>query len=258
MQVKLISHTAQPEQVVAAAAKLCYSDTGAMTLMEGLTEEKAGSFVEMLSNIGHESPIEHASFTFAVEGVSRSLLAQITRHRLASFSVQSQRYVKLTSFEYITPPEISADPETLSVFEETVQTCVEAYRNLSELLEDRHYQDFLSQGIEEKEARRRAEKKAIEDARFVLPNASETKMVITMNARELLHFFRLRCCNRAQWEIRALAKAMLAEVYPVAPHIFAKAGPSCVSGSCPEGKMTCGHAADVREEYRILKEQADA
>ena len=108
MQVKLISHTAQPEQVVAAAAKLCYSDTGAMTLMEGLTEEKAGSFVEMLSNIGHESPIEHASFTFAVEGVSRSLLAQITRHRLASFSVQSQRYVKLTHFEYVTPPEIEA------------------------------------------------------------------------------------------------------------------------------------------------------
>ena len=258
MQVKLISHTAAPEQVVAAAAKLCYSDTGAMTLMEGLTEEKAGSFVEMLSNIGHESPIEHASFTFAVEGVSRSLLAQITRHRLASFSVQSQRYVKLTDFEYITPPEISADALALSLFEETMQTCVDAYRKLTELLEERHYQDFRKQGLEEKEARKKAEKKAIEDARFVLPNASETKMVITMNARELLHFFRLRCCSRAQWEIRALAKAMLAEVYPVAPHIFANAGPSCVNGVCPEGKMTCGHAAEVRAEYRALKEQGNA
>lgn len=255
MQVKLISHTAQPEQVVAAAAKLCYSDTGAMTLMEGLTEEKAGSFVEMLSNIGHESPIEHASFTFAVEGVSRSLLAQITRHRLASFSVQSQRYVKLTHFEYITPPEIAADPETLSLYDQTVQACVDAYRRLSEMLEERHCQTFLAQGLDEKEARRKAEKKAIEDARFVLPNASETKMVITMNARELLHFFRLRCCSRAQWEIRALAKAMLAEVYPVAPHIFANAGPSCVCGACPEGKMTCGKAAEVREEYKTLKSQ---
>ena len=258
MQVKLISHTAQPEAVVAAAAKLCYSDTGAMTLMEGMTPESAGSFVEMLSNIGHESPIEHASFTFAVEGVSRSLLAQITRHRLASFSVQSQRYVKLNHFAYITPPEIAADPAALSLFEDTMQACVEAYRKLSELLEERHYQDFLAQGISEKEARRKAEKKAIEDARFVLPNASETKMVITMNARELLHFFRLRCCNRAQWEIRALARAMLAEVYPVAPHIFANAGPSCVSGACPEGKMTCGQAAGVREAYQTLKEAAHA
>lgn len=253
MNVRLIAHTAAPEKVVAAAAKLCYSDTGAMALMDGMTDERAESFVEMLSTIGHESPIEHASFTFAIEGVSRSLLAQITRHRLASFSVQSQRYVKLSSFDYITPPEIAADPEALSLYEETIQTCVEAYRKLSDMLEDRHYADFLAQGLPEKEARKKAEKKAIEDARFVLPNASETKMVMTMNARELLHFFRLRCCNRAQWEIRALAKAMAAEVYPVAPALFAKAGPSCLSGACPEGKMSCGKMEEVRAEYEALK-----
>lgn len=253
MNVRLIAHTAAPEKVVAAAAKLCYSDTGAMALMDGMTDERAESFVEMLSTIGHESPIEHASFTFAIEGVSRSLLAQITRHRLASFSVQSQRYVKLSSFDYITPPEIAADPETLSLYEETIQTCVEAYRKLSDMLEDRHYADFLAQGLPEKEARKKAEKKAIEDARFVLPNASETKMVMTMNARELLHFFRLRCCNRAQWEIRALAKAMAAEVYPVAPALFVKAGPSCLSGACPEGKMSCGKMEEVRAEYEALK-----
>ncbi|MCR5718494.1 MAG: FAD-dependent thymidylate synthase [Oscillospiraceae bacterium] len=252
MKVKLIAHTAAPEQVVAAAAKLCYSDTGAMELMDGLTEESAGRFVEMLGKIGHESPIEHASFTFAAEGVSRSLLAQITRHRLASFSVQSQRYVRLTHFEYITPPEIQADPQALALYDETVQSCVDAYRKLSEMLEARHYADFLAQGFDEKEAHRRAEKKAIEDARFVLPNASETKMVITMNARELLHFFRLRCCNRAQWEIRELATAMLREVYPVAPSLFAKAGPACVKGVCPEGKMSCGHAAEVRAEFEKL------
>lgn len=258
MNVKLIAHTAEAEKVVAAAAKLCYSNTGAMDLMEGLTDEKAGSFVEMLANIGHESPIEHASFTFAIEGVSRSLLAQITRHRLASFSVQSQRYVKLTDFEYITPPEIAADPAALALYRETMDTCVDSYRRLTELLETRHKADFLAQGLDEKEAAKRAEKKAIEDARFVLPNASETKMVMTMNARELLHFFRLRCCNRAQWEIRELAKAMVAEVYPISPALFAKAGPACVCGSCPEGRMSCGKMNEVRETYRALKEQSHA
>ena len=253
MKVKLIAHTVLPDKVVAAAAKLCYSESNAIDLMDGLTDEKAESFVEMLGTIGHQSPIEHASFTFAIEGVSRSLLAQITRHRLASFSVQSQRYVKLKHFEYITPPEISADPDALKLYDETMQTCVTAYQQLAEMLETRHYFDFLAQGIPEKEARRKAEKKAIEDARFVLPNASETKMVVTMNARELLHFFRLRCCHRAQWEIRALAKAMLKEVYPVSPGLFVNAGPACCSGVCPEGKMTCGNAAEVRAEYQAIK-----
>ena len=255
MRVKLIAHTVMPEKVVAAAAKLCYSESNAMELMDGLTDEKAESFVEMLGTIGHESPIEHASFTFAIEGVSRSLLAQITRHRLASFSVQSQRYVQLKHFEYVTPPEIAADPETSALYEQTIQTCVEAYQKLTELLEARHYQDFLNQGLTEKEAGRRAEKKAIEDARFVLPNASETKIVMTMNARELLHFFKLRCCNRAQWEIRELAKAMVEEVYPVSPALFVNAGPSCCSGVCPEGKMTCGKAAEIRAEYKAIKEK---
>lgn len=258
MNVKLIAYTAAPDKVVAAAAKLCYSDTGAMDLMEGMTDEKAQSFVEMLGTMGHQSPIEHASFTFAIEGVSRSLLAQITRHRLASFSVQSQRYVKLRDFDYITPPEIAADPQTLTLFDKTVQTCVEAYQKLADMLEAGHYAALTAQGVPEHEARRQAEKKAIEDARFVLPNASETKMVMTMNARELLHFFQLRCCSRAQWEIRALAKAMLKEVYPISPALFVNAGPSCIAGSCPEGRMSCGNAAAVREEYRLLKEQTNA
>ena len=256
MNVQLIAHTVMPEKVVAAAAKLCYSDTGAMDLMEGLTDEKAQQFVEMLAGLGHESPIEHASFTFAVEGVSRSLLAQITRHRLASFSVQSQRYVKLTQFAYVTPPEIACDAQALALYDKTMADCVEAYRKLADMLEQRHYRDFLAQGMSEKQARQKAEKKAIEDARFVLPNASETKLVMTMNARELLHFFRLRCCSRAQWEIRDLARAMVQAVYPVSPALFAKAGPSCVAGPCPEGKMTCGRAEAVRAEYAALKARA--
>lgn len=253
MNVKLIAHTVEPDKVVAAAAKLCYSHTGAMDLMEDLDDKQAENFVEMLGRIGHESPIEHANFTFAIEGVSRSLLAQITRHRLASFSVQSQRYVKLKNFVYITPPEIASIPEALQLYQETMQACVKSYQELAEILEKKHYANFLAQGFSEKESKRKAEKKAIEDARFVLPNASETKMVMTMNARELLHFFKLRCCNRAQWEIRELAKAMVKEVYPVSKALFANAGPACCTGACPEGKMTCGKCQAVQQEYAELK-----
>ncbi len=253
MHVTLIACTPMPEKTVAAAAKLCYSDTDAMHLMDGMDDKAAGDFVKMLASFGHESPIEHVSFTFGIEGVSRSLLAQITRHRLASFSVQSQRYVKQEKFEYITPPEITADPETAEVFADAMQDSLNAYNRLADMLEERHYQTFLAQGMPEKTARSKAEKKAIEDARFVLPNACETKMVMTMNARSLLNFFRMRCCNRAQWEIRALAKEMLRLCYAQAPTIFDKAGPSCCAGGCPEGKMTCGHCEEIRREYAALK-----
>ena len=213
MTVRLIAHTPEPEKVVAAAAKLCYSDAHITDLLDGLDEEKTARFLTMLSDLGHASPIEHASFTFGIEGVSRTLLAQITRHRIASFSVQSQRYVRLDDFRYVIPPEIEAIPEAKAAFIESMN----------------------------------------EDARFVLPNACETKMVVTMNARSLQNFFHLRCCSRAQWEIRALAEEMLRLVYPVAPHLFAKAGPACVSGPCPEGKMCCGRTAEVRARYAALK-----
>ncbi len=256
MQVTLITCTPFPEKTVAAAAKLCYSDTGAMDLMDGMDDAGAERFVRMLASYGHESPIEHVSFTFGIEGVSRSLLAQITRHRIASFSVQSQRYVKQTHFEYITPPEIAADADTLAVYEQAMQDSVDAYNRLADMLEARHRKAFLEQGLSEKEARAKAEKKAIEDARFVLPNACETKMVMTMNARSLLNFFRMRCCNRAQWEIRELAREMLRLCYAKAPTIFEKAGPACCAGSCPEGKMTCGKCAEVRLAYEELKKEA--
>ncbi|MBR2914048.1 MAG: FAD-dependent thymidylate synthase [Oscillospiraceae bacterium] len=254
MHVTLITCTPNPEKTVAAAAKLCYSDTDAMHLMDGMSDEDAGNFVKMLASYGHESPIEHVSFTFGIEGVSRALLAQITRHRIASFSVQSQRYVKQEHFEYITPPEIAADAETAKVYADAMQYSVDAYNRLADMLEERHYQEFLKEGVPEKTARSRAEKKAIEDARFVLPNACETKMVMTMNARSLLNFFRMRCCNRAQWEIRALAREMFRLCYEQAPTIFAKAGPSCCAGPCPEGKMTCGKCEEVRREYAEIKE----
>ena len=239
MTVRLIAHTPEPEKVVAAAAKLCYSDAHITDLLDGLDEEKTARFLTMLSDLGHASPIEHASFTFGIEGVSRTLLAQITRHRIASFSVQSQRYVRLDDFRYVIPPEIEAIPEAKAAFIESMNEDAKRYLDLAHKLE--------------KQARAKASKQANEDARFVLPNACETKMVVTMNARSLQNFFHLRCCSRAQWEIRQLAEEMLRLVYPVAPHIFRTAGPACVSGPCPEGKMCCGRTAEVRAQYAALK-----
>lgn len=251
--VTLISHTPDPEKTVAAAAKLCYSQTGVIGILDGLTEEKTAAFTRMLADMGHESPLEHASFTFGIEGVSRALLAQITRHRIASYSVQSQRYVRNGSFEYVTPPEIENVPEAIELFKEAMQKDQEYYDKLTEILMEKHQKDFLAQGMDEKAARKAAEKKSIEDARFVLPNACETKMVVTMNARSLLNFFHHRCCNRAQWEIREVANQMLRLVSAVAPNLFAAAGPSCVAGPCPEGQMTCKQAAQMREFYKNLK-----
>ena len=254
-KVTLITHTPNPEMIIAAAAKLCYSSSSIDTLMDKLTEEKAAEFVEMLAGMGHQSPIEHVSFTFGIEGVSRSLLAQITRHRIASFSVQSQRYVREKAFSFVTPPEIEADAQAKALFLEAMDHAIASYDALADLLKEKHTATLLAQGVEEKAARRQAEKMAIEDARFVLPNAADTNMIVSMNARELLHFFRQRCCNRAQWEIRAVAREMLRLVAQVAPTLFVAAGPACVSGPCPEGRMSYGRMEEVQEEYRRLKEE---
>ncbi|MBQ7725763.1 MAG: FAD-dependent thymidylate synthase [Clostridia bacterium] len=251
--VVLLAHTPNPEHTVAAAAKLCYSSSEITQLHRDLTDEKAAAFVEMLSEIGHESPIEHASFTFGIGGVSRSLLAQITRHRMASFSVKSQRYVREGSFAYVTPPEIEAVPEAKAIYEEIMAEDQRRYDRLTEILKARHRETFIKEGKDEKTADRLAEKKAIEDARFVLPNSCETQMVMTMNARSLMNFFKIRCCRRAQWEIQDVANQMLALVVKVAPELFKNAGPSCLRGACGEGKMSCGKADQVRAFYRELK-----
>lgn len=251
--VTLLAHTPNPEKTVASAAKLCYSSSNIMDLYDGLTDEKAADFVEMLSEIGHESPVEHASFTFGIEGVSRAFLAQITRHRLASYSVKSQRYVKEGAFEFVTPPEVANDAVALEAYNESMRLAQEAYDKIAELLTTKHTATFISEGKDEKTAARLASKKAIEDARFVLPNACETKMVVTMNARSLLNFFRHRCCNRAQWEIQSVANQMLALVKQVAPELFKKAGPPCLNGPCPEGKMSCGKAKEIKKFYEDMK-----
>lgn len=255
MLVNLIAHTDNPEKTIAAAAKLCYSDAHIDTLLEGLTPEKTAAFLQRLADVGHASPIEHASFTFGIEGVSRTFLAQVTRHRIASFSVQSQRYVRLEDFKYVIPPEIAAIPAAKAQFIDAMNTDAQKYLELVKTLENAHTEHWMSEGLDEKAARAKAAKQANEDARFVLPNACETKMVMTMNCRSLNNFFNLRCCNRAQWEIRAVAEEMYKLVLPLAPHIFAGAGPRCLVGPCPEGRMCCGGQAAVRAKYEKIKQE---
>lgn len=253
MNVTLIAHTPEPEKLIAAAAKLCYSDTGATNLMDNLTDEKASDFVNMLSSIGHESPLEHASFTFAIEGISRACSHQLVRHRIASYSQKSQRYVNENGFDFIIPPEIEAVPEAKAEFEKQMKSVTEGYERLADILTEKHTERLIAQGLPEKEATSKARKIANEDARFVLPNACETKIVVTMNVRSLFNFFKHRCCNRAQWEIRELAIEMYKLCYEAAPAVFGKAGPSCCVGACKEGKMSCGNAAEVRSYFENLR-----
>lgn len=217
MHVELLYHTPDPERAIATAARLCYAPVGAAELMETMPEERVRSVLTTIMSSGHFSTLEHASYTFAIDGVSRALTHQLVRHRIASFNQQSQRYVKFTDGVAVVKPEsVAASPEKEAVFDEAIEACVTAYRKL------------LDAGV------------PAEDARYLLPNAAESKIVVTMNVRELLHFFSLRCCNRAQWEIRDMAHRMLELARPTAPFVFADAGAPCVRGACPEGKMTCG------------------
>lgn len=249
MKVELITHTPDPEKIVSAAAKLCYSNVGTSEILEGLTEDKVEKFIDKLASLGHESPIEHVSFSFAVEGVSRALTHQLVRHRLASYSQQSQRYVKIEEFEYIMPPAIASNEKAKTIFTEAMASDQTSYEALVVTLEQEYYNKYLVEGLSDKKSKRMAEKKAIEDARYVFPNACETKVIFTMNARSLMHFFKHRCCSRAQWEIREMADRMLKAVKEVSPTLFKYGGPNCVGGPCPEGQMTCGRVAEMRAHY---------
>lgn len=237
MKVKLLTHTPNPEKVVAMAAKLCYSPVGVEQLEEKLTDEQISRFVNNLVSIGHESPLEHISFTFAIEGISRSLSHQLVRHRIASYSQQSQRYVKEgDNFEFIMP----------SIIDEMGSLAHNEYSKDMQIIHDIYlkWQKEIQCWVESTNYPTygmTAEKVANENARYVLPNACETKIVVTMNARSLYNFFTHRLCNRAQEEIRELAELMLVECRKVAPIIFENAGASCERGKCTEGKMNCGH-----------------
>jgi thymidylate synthase (FAD) len=230
MKVALCQHTPDPEMTVALAARLCYSPAAIDELKDKLSSTDIRTFLEKIMLLGHRSVLEHASFTFGIDGISRATSHQLVRHRIASFSQQSQRYVsQKENFAAVIPPTIAGRPELLARFEAELTALHQVYA------------DMVAAGIPP------------EDARYILPNATETKILVTMNARELLHFFELRCCERAQWEIRAMALEMLKLVKAVAPIIFRDAGPGCLTGPCPEGSLTCGKAKEVREYFRGMQ-----
>lgn len=246
MKVRLITHTPDPERVIATAAKLCYSSSDIESLMEGLTPEKAEMFLNMLFSLGHESPIEHVTFTFAIEGISRACSHQLVRHRIASYSQKSQRYVDETQFDYVIPDSIKNNAVARDVYDTLMSSIQLGYDTIRKTL----IKDFVNDGMDEKAA----EKKANEDSRMVLPNACQTSIIVTMNVRSLFNFFKLRCCNRAQWEIRELAIEMYKLCENVSPDIFRHAGPSCaVTGKCSEGKMSCGKAEEVRDRFENIR-----
>ncbi len=269
IKVNLISHTPSPEKTIAAAAKLCYSKSSIDDIMNDLTEEKIASFVDMLATIGHESPIEHVSFTFGVEGISRACSHQLVRHRIASYSQQSQRYVDGDSFEFVTPPEILSDEYALKEYNYALDLQKEAYKKIrnalilkqikevlkvSEISDEKTFiENYKSQN---KKMYSAFEKKANEDARFILPNACTTSIVITMNARSLMNFFSHRCCNRAQWEIRDMAIKMYKLCYEIAPNLFKLAGPPCTRKiGCTEGVMSCKKQKEVNEYFNNIRKK---
>ena len=231
LAVTLLAHTPDPDRAVAAAGRLCYAPVSAAQLTETMSDDDVARLVRGLVASGHHSALEHASFTFAVDGVSRACTHQLVRHRMASYNQQSQRYVNFSAGDgFVMPPAIAADATAAQVFLRAMDQAREAYDRLVEL--------GLADG--------RTRESVQEDARFVLPNAAETKIVVTMNGRELRHFFTVRCCNRAQWEIRALAWELRQQVKTLAPALFHKSGPGCLYGACPEGRMTCGTPYDPK------------
>ncbi len=230
MKVTLIHHTPNPEQAVALAARLCYSAVSIEGLQERLSGSDIEGFLGKILRLGHLSVLEHASFTFGIEGISRVTTHQLVRHRIASFSQQSQRYVSHREmFDVVVPPTVGKNPLMAERFLDQVREI------------HRLYGEMVEAGI------------PAEDARYLLPNATETKIIVTMNARELLHFFQLRCCERAQWEIREMAIGMLRLARRAAPAIFRNAGPGCLGGRCPEGDMTCGRMAEVRSFFESVQ-----
>lgn len=228
MHTILLAHTPNPDELVAAAARICYRDVTAEELLRGEEQNLSRKLIAELFASGHTSTFEHVSFTFGVDGLSRVASHQLVRHRLASFSQQSQRYVKMTPDPeaVVVPPNVKANPEALSLYQNAVRAAQEAYAAL------------IAMGVPK------------EDARFILPHGHSTRLVLTMNARELHHFFRLRLCRRAQWEIRELARQMLKLCRDKAPVLFGKAGPSCIFGECGEARC-CGKPFNDMEELLL-------
>ena len=293
--VMLLTYTQEPVKTVAAAAKLCYSNADPMTIFDGLDDAAAEKFVDMLSGFGHASPFEHANFTFVINNFSRVTLAQITRHRIASYSIRSQRYVdNKANFKPIVPDAIFNSPTAFDIYDKALDTILDAYKDMETqigiqyfAIAIKEYQSKSTENMEKilkiakdfdidtishapvltqeialaiwnnsgianeeenkemlkllKDMKVKVRRHAGEDCRYIFPNGANTAGIITMNARELNNFFNLRCCNRAQWEIRDIAWKMRDEVMNVAPALFKNSGPACLHDKCSEGAMTCGN-----------------
>lgn len=245
LNVVLLRYTPKPEETIALAGRLCYSPVGVPELQQEMSDDEKHKLLKLLLRSGHHSPLEHASFTFAIEGISRACSHQLVRHRIASYSQQSQRYVSAEDFQYVIPPVIAGDEESKRLFEDEMNRAAAAYRHQVESL--------LARG--------RTKEQAQEDARFLLPNAAETKIVVTMNARELIHTSNVRLCNRAQWEIRRVFRRMKALVADAAPTIEAYMASKCDErflGYCPEGRMSCGKMPLKEDVLKGVAAQAEA
>lgn len=183
--VRLLEITSNAEKLIAKAYGIC-TNKGEIPVKN----------IKKWMGLGHLTPVEHASATFEIAGISRSCSHQLVRHRLASISQQSQRYVEMSDPKWIIPFSILANKEAVSVWIKTIEQLKEAYYKMLQL------------GIKK------------EDARFLLPNAAETSMIWTANFRELRHVFQLRISPHAQWEIRDLCVRILALVHPISPNVF--------------------------------------
>lgn len=268
LTVELIEHTPDPEKVIATAAKLCYSPSNIKDLMEKQTPEAVESFLNRLMSMGHESPIEHVSFTFAIEGVSRITEIQLVRHRIASYSIQSGRYVNRSNPEFVTPPSIKKSKVANERYEKIVKESIEAYNDLFLILMLRKmgYSDNQIENMDidwriklvsgfqntNKKSYQIFEKEAIQDARYAHLQSLSTRIVVTMNARSLINFFNHRCCMRAQWEIRQMAQIMLKKCKQIAPTLFKNSGPKCLYDKCPEGNLTCGKSKEIKKLFDNL------
>lgn len=273
MKVTVLSSTAEFEQNIVRGAKLCYSSADIEALRDKVTPEEAEKFLNMILGLGHGSVLEHSTITFGIEGVSRALTHQLVRHRIASYSQKSQRYVKEAQFEYVVPKDIENNDFARELYIDLMEQIQLTYDMITqELLVDYindyinehkdhpfleepiadilNVKDFLARFKEiDKKTYLALEKKAIENARYVLPNATETKIQMTINVRALFNFFKERLCERAQDEIRELAWLMWLACMKISPTIFKHAVPSCVHGKCKEGKMSCGKAKEYKEKY---------
>ena len=276
LKVTLLNHTPKPEKLIAAAAKLCYSKSDIKHLYENQTPEKVETFINKLILLHHESPLEHISFSFGIEGISRSLTHQLVRHRIASYSQKSQRYVSENQFQYVIPDQIKDNYSTNKIYNDLMENIQEQYNNMFNILMfekikdtknindwDKYTELFNNKEIniinvinEFKEYNKKLysqyEKSIIEDVRYILPNAAETKIIVTMNFRSLMNFWKERTCNRAQWEIRQMALEMIKLVKPIIPTLYKLLCPECVSGICKEGNMSCGKAKEIKELFNNL------